>query len=215
MNAALQLFDGVVMVEHDSGRDAAPLPIVDPLLNPFFKLDSEQFCEGCIASSGLNESRSLGCIHAADINISFTDKSNGMFTSGINRLFSLGTMEPEKERVIDRVQRWEGTIRQKDLAKRLGISTQALNNWKERDVPPKEYVRLAQLYGCSIDVLTGVLPDDDRELSELMAIWRVLIPTSRTDLIKSARYIRTIQNPVGETGPQPILADPEGQTTTD
>lgn len=112
------------------------------------------------------------------------------------------------ERVIDRIQRWEGPIRHRDLAKRLSISPQLLTNWQSRDVPPREYVRLAGLYGCSVEVLTGALPDDDRELTELLAIWKLLIPASRTDLIKSARYIRTIQNPVGETGPHPILADP-------
>lgn len=128
-----------------------------------------------------------------------------MFTNKINRLFSLNGME----RVIDRILRWEKASADEkalaEVARNLGISPQLLQLWKKRDVPGNRLEQLAEHYGCSIDVLTGRAPEDDHEFNELMAIWKKLVPSSRTDLIKSARYIRTIQNPVGETGPHQIL----------
>lgn len=126
-----------------------------------------------------------------------------MFTNEINRLFSLVAME----RVIDRILRWEGGKSEADIARELLITPQRLNNWKNRDVPARQLQRLAQHYGRSVEVLTGAVPEDDLLLDELLAIWKVLIPTTRKLVLGFAKYHRTIQNPVGETGPHPILTE--------
>lgn len=202
MNATLQFFDGVVVIKHNGWRQPSPLPVVDALLHAGLSVNPKEFGEGGVTAGGLNDQSGLGCIHGADINISFTAKSNGMFTSEINRLFSLERME----RVIDRILRWEGDKSPADVARDLKITPQRLNNWKQRDVPSRQFARLAKHYGRSIEVLAGTAEEDDPILSELLAIWKVLIPESRRTVLGHAKFVRTVQNPVGETGTHPLIS---------
>lgn len=128
------------------------------------------------------------------------DMSNVLFTTSLNRAFSLGPMAKPKVRPIDRVLRWAGTKSRAALARELQISPQALNNWIVRDIPPREYARVAAIYGRSVEVLVGRVGDDP-SLSEMMAFWDVLLPESKADILRHAKYVRTIQNPVPDPAP--------------
>lgn len=216
------------MIEHHSWRQPSPLPIVDPLLEARLQIDSEELCEGGITAGRLNQAGGLGWVHDRNINTTFMDKSNEMFINGFNGLFSLEAMpeapqEPPAKPIetpIDRFLRWAGWTGSDGerslaaIAEDWGISPQNLNNWKRRGMPPYEIPRLAAKYEKPIEVALGALPENDQLRDELLAIWKVLLPGSKLDLIKQARYIRTIQNPIGETGPHPVLTDPNEKNTS-
>lgn len=103
-------------------------------------------------------------------------------------------------RPIDRVLKWSEGLSRADLARKLKISPQRLNNWIGRDIPPREYARVAALYGRTVEILVG-LAEDDPHLAELLTFWDVLLPESRADILTYAKYVRTIQNPVPDPKP--------------
>lgn len=109
-------------------------------------------------------------------------------------------MPKTRIRPIDRVLGWSGAKTRADLARELEISPQALNNWMGRDIPPREYARVAKIYGRSVEVLVG-LSEDDPSLSELLTFWDVLLPESKASILQHAKYVRTIQNPVPDPHP--------------
>lgn len=126
--------------------------------------------------------------------------SNDLCTTLLNSAFSLGSMAKEKDTPMKLIINWSSTKTRAALAKELEISPQALNNWIDRGIPPREHARVAALYGRSVEVLLG-LAQDDPDLSELMTFWNVLLPQSKAEVVKHAKYIRTIQNPVPDLKP--------------
>lgn len=132
----------------------------------------------------------------------FTAVSNDLFTTSLNFAFSLRGMAKPRIRPIDRVLKWSGKTGVA-LATELGISPQRLNNWLGRDIPPRQYARVAAIYGRSVEVLVG-LAQDDPYIADMMTFWNVLLPESKADIVRHAKYVRTIQNPV----PDPPLPAP-------
>lgn len=131
--------------------------------------------------------------------------SNVLFTTPLNGAFSLERMGKPKdkpsEHPMDRVLAWTKTKTRVELAKELELeSPQALQNWINRGIPPKDYARVAKIYGRSVDVLLG-RTEDDPAFAELMTFWDVLLPQSKAYVLSQAKYIRTIQNPVPDPDP--------------
>lgn len=61
---AAQPVDRIEVPEQDRGGDAAPLPVVDALLNPRTQLKAEQARKSAVAASGLDDFPGFVRVHA-------------------------------------------------------------------------------------------------------------------------------------------------------
>lgn len=93
-------------------------------------------------------------------------KSNKTFTTDLNALFSIGSVEPK--RTIDIVLELaeKAGLNYTQLAGKLDTSTQNLNNWKERGMPARYNLKAAQRFGVDIRVILGIETDPSK-LSQL------------------------------------------------
>ncbi|MFO1465837.1 MAG: helix-turn-helix transcriptional regulator [Steroidobacteraceae bacterium] len=92
-------------------------------------------------------------------------------------------------------------VTQKAVGKLFKVGQSAVTKWKTgKDTPSLPRARaMAAEFGVAVDwLLDGRGPKfpgkaNDPMMAELLGIWDKLSPDSRVDLLKNARYIRTIQ----------------------
>lgn len=83
-----------------------------------------------------------------------------------------------------------------DLASKMNMSAERLNNWKKRGVPARQIKNVAIALGMQRHELEGDGSTMLRELTpeqlEVLAIWEVLIPSERDEVRRRAEHNREV-----------------------
>lgn len=112
---------------------------------------------------------------ASDSKRSVYPKSNGMFTSRANSLFTLKPMNDLTKRVLDlafHLKKWNLV----EFANAMNVEKQHVNNWKERGIPHSRLPKAAQVLGVTVDeLLTGVHPVNPPEEPRTVTHWGITV----------------------------------------
>lgn len=144
------------MREHDSGRDAAPLPVVDALQNTRPLRQTEQRGELAIAADRTNQRLGLRWGHAVKGKRTVDLMSNKTLTileaQEVNATFSMVGMAEsiEKQAFTDLLRRLKAKgVDELDYFKERGWSKQRVYNYRNRGLPLREHRKVAASLGIS------------------------------------------------------------------
>lgn len=83
-----------------------------------------------------------------------------------------------------------------DLARKMEVTAERVNNWKKRGIPARQIKNVAVALGMQRHELEGDGSSRLRELTgeqiEVLAMWEVLIPSEREDFRRRAEHNREV-----------------------
>lgn len=122
---------------------------------------AQESSEGRVTPGGIYEFGGLSCVHARQSKRGVYSLSNKPCTTGVNAVFSMGTMGKSTiEKVLEHARKHD--ISDVEVAEAFGVPKQNFSNWKRRGMPVAMNQKAADFIGCTLDELVGraSVPDD-------------------------------------------------------